>query len=276
MPVGWSDPRDQLGIVDDPFIGPRWKACAARSFVIMYAVMFEIRWARKCEFEAHGHVELEDFIGAPGDLGPLVRCGLLSRRPVKRDQFQRYWGYEPKGEGLRLFLHDPIHHLIMVRAEHLKELRDRLAKDPAPGAPFHPSFQPLDLLDPLAVRMEQPPVYLAGHKGSDPLTSGGRDTALMTWQARGHLEYEAFRRTFKLHDDALIASGLCRTHRAGRDGHRVALVPTTIGGAYFTLDAANDLLLVDPGMELPLLDLLDPTRAAYWTAQLPNRRAMAA
>lgn len=242
----------------------------------MYAVMFEARWERKRELEAMGHMELEDFIGAPCDIGPLVRCGLLRRRPVKRDEFQRYWGHEPVGEGVRLFMHDPVHHLIMVRGEHIGELRERLAKDPAPHAPYHPSFQPLDLLDALAVRMEQPPLYRDNHKGSDPRTSGARDAAMDTWIASGCHEYAAFRRAYKLHDDALLASGLCTRHPAGRDPHAVRIVPTEKGRAYFTLDAAHDLLLVNPGMGLPLFDLLDPTRASYWTGQLLSTQALAA
>ena len=99
-----------------------------------------------------------------------------------------------------------------------------------------------------------------------PSADRTRTKALRWYRFHGYTVYNAFKNAERVKDDVLIASGLCRRHDPAVDKHKVPLVPIGNGPNYFQLVERWDLLLVRPGMALQLLELLDPTRARYWTS----------
>jgi hypothetical protein len=231
----------------------------------MSAAVFESRWKRLAEWRSKGFIELEDHLGSPADLGPLVRCGLLVKRGSPWLPFQRYHGFVPTMKGERILVHDRAHELILVPSGKVPDLIEALAADPLPGAPFHPGFCVVEHLNGLAVREPRRPLHVSAPVGMLMGASADRAHVKEKHLEEGYEDFEQFRIDHVLRDRALLASGLCREHDPSRDFHGIAFVPQGEGFRYFTLLKEHDLLLVNPGMGLPLLDLLDPTRAAYWT-----------
>lgn len=233
----------------------------------MSASVFETRWKRLAEWRGRGFVELEEHLGMPPDLGPLVRCGLLVKRGSPWLPFQRYHGYVPTRRGERILVHDRAHELIVLSTDKVADLIEALAADPMPGAPFHPGFCVVEHLNTLALREPRRPLHVSAPVGM--LMGGRTDRAHLKEQylEEGYEDFEQFRIDHVLRDRALLASGLCREHDPEHDLHGIAFVPQGDGLRYFTLLKEHDLLLVNPGMGLPLIDLLDPTRAGYWLSR---------
>src|SRR5262245_49494718 len=245
--------------------GPRRSVPSAGEFCDMSAVVFEARWKRLQEWRAKGFQELEDHLGAPADLGPLVRCGLLVKRGSPWLAYQRYHGFVPSSRGARLMVHDRLHELILIAPDKVADLIEALEADPLPGAPFHPGFCVLEKLNVLAVREPRTPLHVSPPVGQLMGGSPERTHLKERLLEEGYEDFEQFRVDHMIRDRVLLASGLCRAHDPATDLHGIAFVPHGDGLRYFTLIREHDLLLVNPGMGLPLLDLLDPTRAGYWT-----------
>ncbi|MCB0794438.1 MAG: hypothetical protein KDB88_06845 [Flavobacteriales bacterium] len=214
----------------------------------MSAAVFEARWNHLNGLRKQGHEELTDFLGGNEEkLGPAVRLGLLRKRPTVTE-FQRYYGYVPTEKGAEYLLYVPEHELIVVRQEQKDRFKRALARDPMPEAPWKPGF----------ARPED------SQNGADPSPVSDRALELKQWLLCGYMDIKEFVVRHELHDSHLVDSGVCEDGEAavGPNGRMLSL--SSDGKRYLHLEKKWGMLLVRPGMELPLFQRIDPERAAYF------------
>jgi len=224
----------------------------------MSALVFEARWHRIQRSREQGFEELSDFLGRYASLGPLVRCGLLRRRE-EWSEFQRYHGYIPTEKGEEYLLYIPEKELVLVRPGKSAPLFLALKGDPAPKAVFKETYAEhtrthFDAVDELRF-------------------NAGRDT----WRIQradqlkqhllfGFLDFRSFTKRTGIGDGTLLRLNLCKPRPERANEHGMTLELTKEGAHYLVLLDQWELLLVKPGMELPLYEQCDPEKSAYWCA----------
>ncbi len=209
------------------------------------------------DLRAIGHEELMDFVGRHASLGPLVRLGLL-RRKESDTEFQRYNGYVPTRKGLKFLIHVPEEELILVRPEKSASLFLELQNDPLPKAAFKPTFA-----EPTMQQLEAV---------MDQKANAGRDVwrvqrAEYLWNAitDGYMDIRMFTKRHGTGEGALLRLGFCK-HRVPKPHERALEIQVTDEGAPYLEEVVNfGLMLVRPGMELPLFERCEPERSEYWT-----------
>ncbi len=222
----------------------------------MTAAVFEARWNRIIRSREQGYEELSDFLGRHANYGPLVRCGLLRRRQ-EDSEYQRYNGYLPTERGAEHLLYIPDKELILVRPEKSASLYLALQSDPAPKAVFkatyaEPSGKQFDAVKEMRL-----------NAGRD-VWRVQRADELERRLLAGYMDIRQFTVRTGLGEGALLREGVC-VARAEKPHDRALPFEVTAKGAHL-LEVADpwELLLVKPGMELPLFEVLDPERASYW------------
>jgi hypothetical protein len=222
----------------------------------MSAAVFEMRWNRLRDLRASGHEELVDYLGRHASLGPLVRLGLLRRRE-SNTEFQRYNGYVPTRKGLKFLVHVPEEELIMVSPEKSASLFLELQNDPRPKAAFKETFAEPTLSQFEAV-MEQ-----KANAGRD-IWRVQRADSLWNKITEGYMDIRSFTKRHGAGDGSLLRLGLCKP-RVVKPHERALDIQVTEEGEPFLEEVINfGLLLVKPGMELPLFERCEPARAEYW------------
>lgn len=227
----------------------------------MAADQFFARWARILELGTQGHQELEEWLGPIG-LGPMVRLGLLARRPERCCEFQRYQQHLPTEAGESYLRYLPEEHLIVVRQEQRGSLLTLLARDPMPEASYCGSFQPLPRMA-QALHPEFREPFILPREDAPLAWTQQRRAVLDTYVRHGFMDFLAFRSEHRVNEQALIACGFCRI-RDPQARHQVPIVPVGEGCRYLQLEEDWDLLLIKPGSALQLLELMDPAQARYW------------
>ena len=82
----------------------------------------------------------------------------------------------------------------------------------------------------------------------------------------GYLDFRSFTKRTGIGDGTLLRLGLCKPRLEKNSEHGLSMELTKEGAAFFTLLDQWELLLVKPGMELPLFEKCDPDKSAYWCA----------
>ncbi len=222
----------------------------------MSALVFEARWHRIQRSREQGFEELSDFMGRFASLGPLVRCGLLRKRE-EWSEFQRYHGYVPTQKGEEYLLYIAEKELVMVRPGKSAPLFLELKHDPAPMAPFKETYaEPTK--GQFAVVEE-----MRANAGRDAWRIQRADL-LRQHLLAGYMDLRAFTKRTGAGEGAMLRTGLVKPRADRTQEHGLAYEVTREGIPYFTALEAYELLLVNPGMELPLFEQLDPEKAAYW------------
>lgn len=222
----------------------------------MTAAVFEARYYRILRSREQGYEELSDFLGRHGDIGPLVRLGLLRRRE-ENAEFQRYHGYIPTAAADDLLLYIPEKELILVKPGQSATLFAALKKDPAPKLPFKPTYAEPTLEQFMAVRAAR---EQAGRDVWRIQRCDQLQQALLT----GHMDIKSFTKRTGVGEGALLRLELCRPRPERTHERALAVEPTKEGSRYLVVVEPWELLLVRPGMELPLYERCDPEKAAYW------------
>ena len=222
----------------------------------MSALVFEARWHRIQRSREQGYEELQDFMGRYASLGPLVRCGLLRKRE-EWSEFQRYYGYIPTEKGEQYLLYIPDKELVLVRPGKSAPLFLELKNDPAPNAPFKETYAEPTQAQIMALE--------------EMRANAGRDT----WRIKradllrqhvmiGYMDIRSFTKRTGVGDGGLLREGLVKPRAERANDQLLSVEVTKEGFEFLTPLDAYDLLLVNPGMELPLFNRLDPDNASYW------------
>ncbi len=222
----------------------------------MAAALFEARYDRILRSREQGYEELQDFLGRHACLGPLVRLGLLRRREGN-GEFQRYHGFIPTEAGAYFLLHIPEKELILVRPGMSVELMTALKKDPAPAAPFRPTYVEPTEEQFAAVR------HMREQAGRD-VWRAQRAEELQRLLLCGHMDLRAFTKRTGIGEGILLRLEFVRGRAEKPHEHALQLVVTKQGAKYLHVADPWELLLVKPGMELPLFARCEPDKAAYW------------
>ena len=222
----------------------------------MSALVFEARWHRIQRSREQGYEELQDFMGRYASLGPLVRCGLLRKRE-EWSEFQRYYGYIPTEKGEQYLLYIPDKELVLVRPGKSAPLFLELKNDPAPNAPFKETYAEPTQAQIMALE--------------EMRVNAGRDTwrikradLLRQHVMMGYMDIRSFTKRTGVGDGGLLREGLVKPRAERANDQLLSVEVTKEGFEFLTPLDAYDLLLVNPGMELPLFNRLDPDNASYW------------
>ena len=222
----------------------------------MAALVFEARYDRILRSREQGYEELGDFLGRNAGLGPLVRTGLMRRREMNAE-FQRYQGYVPTRTGEEFMLFIPDKELILVRPEKSASLYLALQNDPAPKAPFKPAYA-----EPSADQFEL--VMQMREQAGNDLWRVQRADEMRRLLLAGYMEIRSFTKRTGVGEGALLRADLVRG-RAERPHDRALHLEITETGKDFLVAAEPwEILVVKPGMELPLFAAAEPDKASYW------------
>ncbi len=222
----------------------------------MGVAMFEARWNRIKRSREQGYEELTDFLGRHAGLGPMVRLGLLRRREVN-GEYQRYQGYVPTEKGLEYMLYIPEKELILVLPGKSAPLFLELQNDPRPKAPFKPGYT-----EPTKVQFDAVEELKAA-AGRDVWRTQ-RAEQLQEYLLQGYMDIRAFTARTGVGEGALLNLGLCRARAEKPHERALTLEPTKDGAVCLHMPDPWELLLVKPGMELPLYARCEPDKASYW------------
>lgn len=223
----------------------------------MTAAVFEARYARILRGREQGYEELTDFLGRQADLGPLVRLGLLRRRE-ENAEYQRYHGYVPTQAGEEHLLYIPEKELILVRPGQSAPLFAALKKDPAPKAPFKATYA-----EPTREQFEA--ARQLREQAARDVWRTQRAEHLHQHLLNGYMEFRSFTKRTGVGEGLLLRNDLCRSRSERPHEHALQLQLTKEGAKYLTILEPWEMLLVRPGMELPLFERCEPEKAAYWT-----------
>jgi hypothetical protein len=226
----------------------------------MTAAVFEARYNRILRSREQGYEELSDFLGRRSDLGPLVRLGLLRRREVN-NEFQRYHGYVPTLTGEEFLLYIAEKELILVKPGMSAALFAAMKKDPAPKAVFKPTYaEPTKAqFDSWRAQRDQ--------AGRDVWRTQ-RTEQLHEALYQGFMDFKAFTVRTGVGEGVLLRLELAKPRSERPHENALAFELTKEGQRFLHVRNPWELLLVRPGMELPLFERCDPERAAYW-CELP-------
>jgi hypothetical protein len=197
-----------------------------------------------------------DHLGRFASLGPLVRLGLLRKRETG-SEFQRYNGYVPTTKGEELMVHIPEKELILVRPGCAVALFSALKKDPAPEAAFKETYAEPTAPQFLAAEEQR---ERAGHD----VWRVQRADQLRALLLEGYMEVQAFTTHTGVGEGALLRHGLCIPRDDRAHDRSLAMELSAEGKKYLHIADPWALLLVKPGMELPLFERCEPTKAQYW------------
>lgn len=222
----------------------------------MTAAVFEARWNRILRSREQGYEELTDFLGRHASLGPLVRTGLLRRRETNVE-FQRYYGYVPTTLGDQFLLYIPDKELILVRPEKSAALFLHVQQDPLPKAPFKETYA-----EPTEEQFESVR-EMRSNAGRD-VWRVQRAEQLEQFLLSGHMDLRAFTKRTGTGEGALLRAELCRPRAERSHDRALHLELTPLGETYLFIADPWELMLIKPGMELPLFALCEPERAGYW------------
>lgn len=222
----------------------------------MSAQVFEARWHRIQRSREQGYEELSDFMGRHTSLGPLVRCGLLRKRE-EWSEFQRYYGYVPTWKGEQFMLFIPDKELVLVRPGKAASLFVELKNDPAPSAPFKETYAEPTKAQFAAVE------ELRVNAGRDGWRIKRADL-LRQHLLSGYMDIRSFTKRTGAGEGGLLREGLVKPRSERQPDQLLSVEVTGEGSAYLTPLDAHDVLLVNPGMELPLFNRLDAENASYW------------
>ncbi|HNU55266.1 MAG TPA: hypothetical protein PKN30_01660 [Flavobacteriales bacterium] len=222
----------------------------------MSAQVFEARWSRIQRSREQGYEELSDFLGRHASLGPLVRCGLVRKRE-EWSEFQRYYGYVPTEKGESYLLYIPDKELVLVRPGKSAPLFLELKNDPAPQAPFKETYAEPTQAQFMAVEEMR---MNAGRDG----WRVKRADVLRQYLMQGFMDIRSFTKRTGVGEGGLLREGLIKPRPERINDQHLNYEITKEGAAYLTPVDAFDLLLIAPGMELPLLCRLDEEKASYW------------
>jgi hypothetical protein len=222
----------------------------------MAATVFEARYARIQRGREQGYEELSDFLGRHAGLGPLVRLGLLRRRETN-GEFQRYQGFVPTDAAQDLMVFIPDKELILVKPGMAPVLMAAIKKDPAPKAPFKPTFT-----EPTAPQFEA--VRQMREAAGRDVWRVQRADELRRLLLAGYMDLRQFTKRTGVGESALLRLELVR-HRTDRPhDHALHLEVTKAGETFLHVADPWELLLIKPGMELPLYAACEPAQASYW------------
>lgn len=222
----------------------------------MAAVVFEARYDRILRSREQGYEELGDFLGRNAGLGPLVRTGLMRRRETNAE-FQRYQGYVPTQAGEEFLLFIPEKELILVRPEKSASLYLALQNDPAPKAPFKPTYA-----EPSADQFEL--VKQMREQAGNDLWRVQRADEMHRLLLAGYMEIKAFTKRTGVGEGALLRAELVRGRTERPHDRALHLEITELGSAFLAAPEPWEILVVRPGMELPLFAAAEPDKASYW------------
>ncbi|MBP7409002.1 MAG: hypothetical protein KA941_09620 [Flavobacteriales bacterium] len=222
----------------------------------MTAAVFEARYNRILRGREQGYEELSDFLGRRTDLGGLVRLGLLRRRE-ENNEFQRYHGYVPTHAGDEMLLYIPEKELILVRPGQSTALFSILKKDPLPKAPFKATYA-----EPTKEQFDNVR-HMREQAGRD-VWRVQRSEQLHHFLLNGYMDLRAFTKHTGVGEGALLRADLCHPRADRPHEHSLHLEITKEGARYLHIADPWELLLVRPGMELPLFERCEPENAAYW------------
>lgn len=222
----------------------------------MAVAVFEARWNRIKRSREQGYEELSDFLGRHASLGPLVRSGLLRRRETN-EEFQRYHGYVPTAKGAEYMVYIPEKELILVLPGKSAPLFLELQHDPMPKAPFKPTYA-----EPTKAQFDAVEEMKA-NAGRD-VWRLQRAEKLREYLLNGYMDIRSFTKRTGVGEGGLLNLGLCRPRTDRPHERALSLEPTELGATFLTMPEPWELLLVKPGMELPLFAQCEPDQAAYW------------
>jgi hypothetical protein len=222
----------------------------------MAAAVFEARYDRILRSRAEGYEELEDHLGRKNGFGSLVRLGILRRRERNVD-FQRYHGYVPTVAGEAYLEYLPDEELILVRPGCAGKLKRLLDKDPAPNAPFKPTYA-----EPTAEQFDAVR-HMLEQAGRD-VWRVQRAEHLRGCILRGYMDLRSFTKRTGIGEGTLLRLELVVPREERPHDRALHLELTDAGSHYLEVADPWELLLVRPGMELPLLLACDADKAAYW------------
>ena len=222
----------------------------------MSAQVFEARWSRIQRSREQGYEELSDFLGRHASLGPLVRCGLVRKRE-EWSEFQRYHGYVPTEKGESFLLYIPDKELVLVRPGKSAPLFLELKNDPAPQAPFKETYAEPTQAQFMAVE------EMRMNAGRDNWRVKRADV-LRQYLMQGYMDIRSFTKRTGVGEGGLLREGLVKPRPDRINDQHLNYEITKEGTSFLTPVDAYDLLLISPGMELPLLNRLDEEKASYW------------
>lgn len=222
----------------------------------MAAAVFEARYDRILRSREQGYEELVDFLGRNAGYGPMVRTGLLRRRE-ENGEFQRYHGYVPTPLGEEYLLFIPDKELILVRPEKSASLFLLLQNDPAPKAVFKPTYA-----EPTASQFEA--VRQMREQAGKDLWRVQRADELRKALLAGYMELRAFTKRTGVGEGALLRTELVRARTERPHDRALHLELAPAGERFLEVRDPWELLLVKPGMELPLYEVCEPDKASYW------------
>ena len=224
----------------------------------MSAAAFELRWNRILRSREEGYEELTDHLGRYAGLGPLVRLGLLRRRE-ENGEFQRYHGYVPTDKGLEFLLHIPEKELILVRPGMAAPLQTLLKKDPAKEAVFKDTYA-----EPTGDQFRA--VEEQRERAGRDVWRVQRADQLKQYLLQGYMDFTAFTKRTGVGEGALLRESLCEAVENRAHERALSLAVTKAGAPFLLVADPWALLLVKPGMELPLFERCEPAKAQYWCA----------
>ncbi len=197
-----------------------------------------------------------DHLGRFASLGPLVRLGLLRKRESP-SEFQRYNGYIPTEKGDALMVYIPEKELILVRPGCAVTLFSMLKKDPMPDAVFKETYAEPTAAQFTAVEEQR---ERAGHD----VWRVQRAEHLKAMLLEGYMEIQAFTTHTGVGEGALLRHGLCIPRDERGHDRSLPMELSEEGKRYLHIADPWALLLVKPGMELPLYERCEPLKAEYW------------
>lgn len=222
----------------------------------MSAAAFELRWNRILRSREEGYEELTDHLGRYASLGPLVRLGFLRRRE-ENGEHQRYHGYVPTERGLEFLLHIPEKELILVRPGMAAPLQAALKKDPARDAVFKETYAEPTAGQFMAVEEQR-------ERAGRDVWRAQRAEQLKQFLLQGFMDITAFTKRTGVGEGSLLRMGLCEPVENRAHDRALSLSLTKEGARFLHIADPWALLLVKPGMELPLFERCEPSKAQYW------------
>jgi hypothetical protein len=224
----------------------------------MSAAAFELRWNRILRSREEGYEELTDHLGRFASLGPLVRLGLLRRRE-ENGELQRYNGYVPTERGLEYMVYIAEKELVLVRPGMAVKLQAELRKDPDKEAVFKETYA-----EPTAAQFSA--VDEQRERAGRDVWRIQRADQLKQLLQQGYMDITAFTKRTGVGEGALLRLGLCAPVEDRPHDRALSLSITKEGSRYLHIADPWALLLVKPGMELPLFERCEPAKAQYWCA----------
>ena len=158
---------------------------------------------------------------------------------------------------MTFLLYIPDKELVLVRPGKSAPLFLELKNDPAPQAPFKETYAEPTQAQFIAVEEMR---VNAGRDG----WRAKRAEILRYHLLKGYMDIRTFTKRTGIGEGGLLREGLVKPRNERVSDQQLSMEVTKEGEGYLTPIDAYDLLLVAPGMELPLLNRLDGEKASYW------------